>query len=322
LPNITWVGSGYVVAIDESLGTTWEVSLLRTDARGANVAGPSPITSPDGFASVWPSVSFSGVQYGVTWLDDRPPGRRAYFARADGNLQKIPGSEIVLSTGLSAGAARVVWSPALNQWGLAWSDNQGLFFERLDPSGASLGRINLGATGRFLSDAGNPLVATPTGWALITTGTPFVVELGAAAPVFIPLPGGANRASIAYGAGQLAAVYDSSGMRLQFVRIQGGAVVPNSQLQLGTVGAYGPSLPSIGWNGQAFLVVWSQTWAGSPSPLISALIPPTTTTSIIGGQALTTRSNAGFNSLAVGSCGFGLTYGQFAQVPDTLEVQR
>ena len=323
LPAIIWVGSGYVVAVDERVtATTYEVSLQRTDARGALVAGPSPISPVDGFSSIWPSVSFSGVQYGITWLDDRNVTRRVYFARADANLQKILGSEVALSTlGVAAGGAHVVWSPVLNEWGVAWSEGQNLVFERLSPDGASLGRRTLGSGN--VSEAGNPLTATPTGWALVSSGNgTSVFGLGTGAPVITPLPNPAQRASIAYGAGQLAVAYDTAGLRIQFMRVLAGAIVPNSIINVGTqTSAIRPNLPSLGWNGTAFLVVWSETASGVPNPLLSATIPPTmTNTANVAGTPLTIRSNAGFNSLAIGSCGFGLTYGVFSSTPDTLEV--
>ncbi len=323
LPNVIWVGSGYVVAVDERVTTTaWEVSLQRTDARGGLVAGPSPISPVDGSSSIWPSVAFSGSEYAITWLDDRAAPRRVYFARANANLQKLPGSEVVLSptTGTASGA-RVVWSPALSQWGVAWSTTQ-VVFQRFDAAGVSLGQVSLG-TGT-VSEAGNPLVATPTGWALVISGnSPNVVELGTGAPVVTPLPGTAQRASIAYGAGQLAVAHDMAAQPIQFLRVQGGAVVANSTLTVGTMTtAIRPNLPSLGWNGAAFFVVWSETASGHANQLLSAAIAPTMMSGNVVGTPLTVRSNAGFNSLAIGSCGFALTYGTFSSptMPDALEI--
>ena len=99
-------------------------------------------------------------------------------------------------------------------------------------------------------------------------------------------------------------------------------IVPNSIINVGTqTSLTRPNLPSLGWNGTAFLVVWSETAASAPNPLVSATIPPTmTSTANVVGTPLTIRSNAGFNSLAIGSCGFAVTSGVFSSMPDALEV--
>jgi hypothetical protein len=104
--------------------------------------------------------------------------------------------------------------------------------------------------------------------------------------------------------------------------MQGGAIVPNSILNVGTqTSTIRPNLPSLGWNGTAFLLVWSETAIGAPNPLMSATIPPTMTNiANVVGAPLTIRSNAGFNSLAIGTCGFGLTYAVFSSSPWALEV--
>lgn len=315
LPSLTWVGSGYVIAVDE-LASPRQIRLQRTDARGTVVAGPFTLTAP-GAQPLWPSISFSGRKFGVTYLDDRSSPRRAYFARADASLQLIPGSELALgSANFAALSARVAWNAPLGEWGVAWAQGSQVHFERLSSTGVSLGAVVLGAGS--LSDNGNPLVATLTGWAVVASGNPArVIEVGAGAPVSITLPINANRASIAFGGGQFAVVGDGNATGVRFVRLQGGAVVANSTLSLGSTRA---NLPSVGFDGQSFLTVWSETASGSPAPLKLARISPSATTAMVAGTALTTKTNAGFQSLSVGSCGYGLTYVVFASVPTTLEV--
>ncbi|MBM4779372.1 MAG: hypothetical protein GQE15_16820 [Archangiaceae bacterium] len=232
-------------------------------------------------------------------------------------------SEVALSpTTATASGARVAWSTALSQWGVAWSTTAQVVFQRFDGAGVSLSQVSLGAGS--VSEAGNPLVATPTGWVLVISGnSPSVVELGTGTPVVTPLPGTAQRASIAYGSNQLAVAYDMGAQPIQFHCVQGGAIVANSTLTIGTMTTtIRPNLPSLGWNGTAFFIVWSETAGGTPNPLRSATIPPTMTSGNVVGTPLTLRSNAGFNSLALGSCGYALTYGTFAMptMPDALEV--
>jgi hypothetical protein len=332
LPAIAWMGSGYVIAVDERVSTpNSEVSLQRTDEKGVLIAGPTFLSTIDGISSTWPSVSFSGQEYGVTWLDDRPATptqtrKELHFVRADVNLQLIPGSERTLSTvGIAVKGAKVVFSPALNEWGVAWSDNMGVVFDRLSPTGSTVARLQLGFGD--VSDSGNPLTATPTGWALIISGDDSrVVEIGNGPAVTTALLHKAFRASIAYGAGQLAVAYDVGFKPIQFMRVQSGYIVPNSLIEVGVrmnTGPIGPSLPSLGWDGTAFLLVWSDAYGGTPSPLSSVKIPPTmTSTSNVMGVPFTTRTNAQFNSVAVGTCGFAVVYRapSTPSKPQTLEV--
>jgi hypothetical protein len=264
-----WVGAGYVLASDEETDAgIRELSLRRLDARGAVVVAPTVFTSPDSFASIWPSLAFSGTEYGVVWLDDRAgvSNRSAFFARADANLHRV-GPELKLGR---ASQARLAWSPAQNEWGVGYSDSAGVHFTRLTPTGAVISSTDF--PGSSLSDTGTPLIATPTGWALVISGAqPRLIELNGGPPIVTTLPGASQRASLATSPGQIAVAFDMANTTITLVRVQlGGGLIANSQVNLGTVRVTGPALPQIVWDGQAFVVSWSETSATYTAPLMYA----------------------------------------------------
>jgi hypothetical protein len=330
LPALTWWGAGYTVILDEVVTEqpfTMNLTYEKTDATGALLEGPSLIVPDDGVSRYWPRVAFSGSQYGIAYLED--PARRPTFLRTDATLAPIAGSKIALgSSAITGGPVAIAWS---NQtWAVAWNETAAgstaaLFVQLIDASGAaSTPPQNVGPG--YVSDNGVPMIPTAAGWAIVTTGFPsHLYEIDAHGTVrSLDLPFGASRASLASNGTVYAVVADAPGAAGKnpgaFALVQvGGGVVPGS---VATLGGNYTELPNVVWTGTEFVLSWSETYSGSPEPLLMATATPTSTLSAIYGAPYTVQTNAGFHALAAGSCGWGVVYGTFTtNAFDYLEVR-
>jgi hypothetical protein len=317
---MTWVGSGYTIIIDEVVSESpfvIELSYEKTDGTGALVSGPTAITQNDGVSRNWPRVAFSGTEYGITYIE----GGTIVFERFDASLVAVPSSKVVLST--ATGIAAVAWSG--QAWGVAWGDGS-LHFQRFDATGTALGpAVMLGAMGLTgISENGVPLIATSTGWAMVSNGYPATVyEIDFQGTMRqAALPFDASRASIASNGSLYAVAADSFTPLMdpaQFVFVQTG-----TSLTVGTPVTFGfhSDVANVLWNGTSFLVTWSETIAGNPQPLMMATVPPSMPPAQFFGTPFTTLSNAGFHQLAKGPCGWAVVYGTFTTNQfDELEVR-
>jgi hypothetical protein len=309
LPDLTWFGAGYTLAIDEVVSPSpWhtEIFLQKTDPSGAPIGAHVAFTVDDGVSSLWPSISFSGTEYAVAYLDGTT--RRATLQRADANLQPIPGSTVVL--GAAAGnqsLAAVAFSNG--GWGVAWSESGGgVWLQRFDTSGAAVGTpIDLGAG--WLSENGTSLIATAEGWAVLATGTTTtLVEVsagGTVTPTVLPFSSG--RGSLATDGTQYFVVAgDNTG---HFARVaKGGGVISGSVASMG--GAF-TSLTNVVVLGGQVRVFWSESYAGDLQPYFTALLPVDFSGTAISGTPLDTQSNAAFNRALAAPCGWAVVYTTF-----------
>jgi hypothetical protein len=92
-------------------------------------------------SSQFPSVAWTGSEYGVAWQDFRDGNWEIYFARLDASGDLIPGSEVrVTSTSGNTENPSLVWTGA--EYGLAWDDYHAsawvVSFTRLSPTGEIL----------------------------------------------------------------------------------------------------------------------------------------------------------------------------------------
>ncbi len=304
LPSITWSGAGYTMVIDEVVRETpfeLQLTLEKTDAKGARIAGPLALTPQDGISRNWPRISFSGWEYGITYLEGNL--RRAKFMRVSPALAKIPSSEVTLDPGTSAvAAAAVAWSNGL--WGVAYSNSLGITFQRLDFSGQPLGAAT--SLPGHISDTGQPLVATKTGWALVSTGNAAVYEIDAQGTITNTVPLGiyAARAAIARDGNEYGVALDHTGGTFMRVSV-GGGIIAGSTYDFGpTPAGNGPraQVPDVVTPpGGGYVVTWSESIAGTPRMLRYAKVAPGGGPVV--GVGFTAQNNAAFSSLAAGPCG-------------------
>jgi hypothetical protein len=309
LPDLTWWGAGYTLAIDQVVSPSpWhtEIFLQKTDPSGAPIGALVPFTVDDGLSSLWPSIAFSGTEYAVAYLDGTT--RRATLQRADSNLQPIPGSTVVLGDASgNQSLAAVAFSNG--RWGAAWSESGGgVWLQRFDTSGAAVGTpIDVG-TG-WLSENGHSLIATAEGWAVLATGTTTtLVEIsadGAVTPTVLPFSSG--RGSLATDGTQYFVVTgDNTG---HFARVAKGGGVINSSVA--SMGGMFTSLTNVLVLGGQVRVFWSESYAGDLKPYFTALLPVDFSGTVVSGTPLDTQSNAAFNRALAAPCGWAVVYTTF-----------
>jgi hypothetical protein len=98
----------------------------------------------DADISEYPSLVWTGSEYGVAWADERNPpksNKEIYFARLDSSGNKI-GSDVKVSNDSDISEyPSLIWTG--NGFGVAWTDlrqgNEEIYFSRLDSSGNIIG---------------------------------------------------------------------------------------------------------------------------------------------------------------------------------------
>ncbi len=121
-PSLVWAGPLWGVAWQETLtGGEEEIYFTRVDT-GGYPETPQRITNAAGFSG-FPSLVWSGSEYGLSWQDARISGNEIYFARLDSTGSKI-GADVRLT--VSFGSA---YAPSLGWTGeefvVSWHDTRG-----------------------------------------------------------------------------------------------------------------------------------------------------------------------------------------------------
>jgi len=91
--------------------------------------------------SEFPSVVWTGSQYGVAWQDNRDGNYEIYFARLDASGNKIGGDVRVTNNPSFSLSPALVWTGS--EYGVAWEDlrdgNLEIYFARIDAAGTKIG---------------------------------------------------------------------------------------------------------------------------------------------------------------------------------------
>jgi imidazole glycerol phosphate synthase subunit HisF len=110
-PKVTWSGSEYGLAWEDyrDFNAGSEIYFARLDANGTKIGGDDRITNAAGY-STSASVTWTGVEYGLTWQDDRNGPQEIYFARLDQSGTKI-GNDLQMTPSTNAAAhPHIVWT--------------------------------------------------------------------------------------------------------------------------------------------------------------------------------------------------------------------
>ena len=141
-PSLVWTGIEYGLCwLDRPDGMP-EVYFTRVDSEGVKIGNDLRLTYHyDGKA--FPSVVWTGTEYGVCWQDNRDGAAKTeiYFTRMDALGNKIESNlQITNALGLSI-APSLVWTGT--EYGVSWGDdrdgNSEIYFAILDASGTKLG---------------------------------------------------------------------------------------------------------------------------------------------------------------------------------------
>lgn len=94
-PVIVHTGSEYGVAWCDYRDLDWEIYFTRISNEGVKAGDDVRVTESSG-ESDYPSVAFSGSEYGIAWEDDRADYTGVYFSRISASGEKM-GADILLS---------------------------------------------------------------------------------------------------------------------------------------------------------------------------------------------------------------------------------
>jgi hypothetical protein len=167
LPSLFWSGSEYGVSWQDNRDGNWEIYFARISGAGTKIGADLRITN-DANDSLYPSLVWSGSEYGVSWDDTRNGNHDIYFARISANGTKI-GSDVRITNNANHNS----WYPSLrwsgSEYGVSWNDtrdgNNAIYLALISDTGTKIG-----SDFRIMSD---PLIKES--FSLIWTGSEYGV---------------------------------------------------------------------------------------------------------------------------------------------------
>jgi hypothetical protein len=144
-PSMVWNGVSLAVAWMDQRDGNLEIYFQRFRLDGSAIGVPMRVTDAPG-GSQEPSLTWTGTEYGLAWLDVRDGNPEIYFARLDPD-GAVRGEQVRLTNaaGSSLGPS-LVWTGS--QWGVAWYDqragaNAEIYFELIDPAVGPQGEVRV-----------------------------------------------------------------------------------------------------------------------------------------------------------------------------------
>jgi hypothetical protein len=140
VPTLLWTGIEYGASWQDDRDGNHEIYFARLDSSGTKIGDDVRVTADPAY-SQYPSMVWTGSEYGVSWYDERDGNYEIYFARLDSSGTKIGGDVRVTNDPSSSFSPSLVWTGS--EYGVSWDDyrdgNYEIYFARLDASGAKIG---------------------------------------------------------------------------------------------------------------------------------------------------------------------------------------
>ncbi len=135
-PSLVWTGTEYGVCWQDYRDDNAEIYFCRIDASGTKLGSDIRITTDNG-VSFYPSLVWTGTEYGVSWYDNRDGNDEIYFCRINASGVK-QGSDIrITENDQDSAYPSLVWTGTV--YGVSWYDNRDgnseIYFARLNSSG-------------------------------------------------------------------------------------------------------------------------------------------------------------------------------------------
>ncbi|HUT54184.1 MAG TPA: putative metal-binding motif-containing protein [bacterium] len=139
-PSLSWTGSEFGVSWDDRQDGNDEIYFARLSAAGTKIGSDLRVTG-DANRSGYPSLSWTGSEFGVSWFDERDGNREIYFARISSTGTKI-GSDIRVTTDVSTSDyPNLLW--AGSEFGVSWNEhrdgNMEIYFTLISAAGTKIG---------------------------------------------------------------------------------------------------------------------------------------------------------------------------------------
>jgi fibronectin type 3 domain-containing protein len=120
-PSLVWTGVEYGVAWYDQRTPTYDIYFARIGVTGNKIGADVQITA-DPADSVYPSLVWTGAEYGVAWKDTRTTASDIYFTRISAAGAKVCGDVQITSDAGETEAPSLAWADT--QYGVAWADTR------------------------------------------------------------------------------------------------------------------------------------------------------------------------------------------------------
>jgi len=144
-PSQVWTGSAFGVSWYDKRDGNYEIYFVRFSSSGAKIGSDLRVTSATS-DSIYPSLSWTGSEFGVSWQDYRDGNYEIYFARISAAGEKI-GSDLRVTNDANISAnPSLSWTGS--EFGVSWHDardaknydgNYEIYFARISSSGSKIG---------------------------------------------------------------------------------------------------------------------------------------------------------------------------------------
>ncbi len=138
--SLAWTGSEYGLAWHDSRVGDYEIYFARLDASGTKIGSDVRVTNFL-WNSLFPSLVWTGAEYGLSWDESRNFNKEVYFARLDASGTKIGSDVRVTSDSSNSSYSSIAWNGV--EYGICWEDhrdgNAEIYFARVDASGNKIG---------------------------------------------------------------------------------------------------------------------------------------------------------------------------------------
>jgi hypothetical protein len=139
-PQITWASSEFGISWFDQRNGNREIYFSRVSSIGDKIGTDVRVTiSADD--SRYPTITWTGTEYGVSWYDMRDGNPEIYFARLSTDGSKV-GSDLRLTNDSNSSYyPSIAWSDS--EFGIGWQDNmdgnQEIYFTRVSSGGTLIG---------------------------------------------------------------------------------------------------------------------------------------------------------------------------------------
>jgi hypothetical protein len=149
-PSLAWTGSEYGLAWHDYRHGDAEILFRRISNIGDLIGDQVRVSNEDG-DSFYPSLAWTGSEYGVAWHDFRDSNWEIYFARLSATGALMASDIRITNDPAYSGSASLVWNGA--EYAMSWNDSMfdsdlEIFFRRIAGDG-SLIDDELRITGAF-----------------------------------------------------------------------------------------------------------------------------------------------------------------------------
>ena len=141
--SLAWTGSEFGVSwMDYRDNFDGEIYFARISSSGAKIGADVRITNATG-GREYPSLVWTGSEYGVSWEDNRDGNFEIYFARISGSGTKIGADVRITNDANYSGILSLVWTGS--EFGVSWMDDRDgndeieIYFARISASGTKIG---------------------------------------------------------------------------------------------------------------------------------------------------------------------------------------